>query len=239
MFVQRRIPAVVFLTLCLMVSAVPLYAGAQFVTVSAQGVVSVKPDIANLQVRLAGTAGSAERATAIAANKYKAVQQALRTNGVKASDAVTSSFSVQEQWEWDNSTRKRIFKGYTATHMLRVTVRQLDRTGKVIDAAVKAGADGIPTIGFSSSIYPEKRREALAEAVRNAQKDARAMASAAGMSLGSLQEISSGASPVFPVANMVRGAEEKMLASPVSTDISPGEQQIRVTVMCRWILEGR
>lgn len=239
MFVQRGIPAAVFLALCFMMFAVPLHAGAQFVTVSAQGVVSVKPDLANLQVRLAGTAGSAERATAIAANKYKTVQQALRTNGVKAGDAVTSSFSVQEQWEWDNSTRKRIFKGYMATHMLRVTVRQLDRTGKVIDAAVKAGADGIPTIGFSSSIYPEKRREALAEAVRNAQKDARAMASAAGMSLGALQEMSSGASPVFPVTSVVRDAGEKMLAAPVSTDISPGEQQIRVTVTCRWVLAGK
>lgn len=236
--IRKSVTPFVF-SVVLLVFALPLHAVEPSVSVSARGTVSVKPDIAGLQIRLVSTARTAEQATALTAKKYRSVQQALRNSGVSAGDAVTHSYTVRQEWEWNNTSRKRVFKGYAATHVLKVTVRKLDNTGRVIDAAVQAGADGIPVIGFSSSGYKEKRRDALADAVRNARKDAEAMASAAGMSLGVLQEMHSGAAPVYPVRDMMRSMGEKAVAASVPTEISPGEQDISVTVNCTWSLAGK
>lgn len=235
--IMRKISfASLILPVMLFAFALPLYAADSSVSVSALGTVSVKPDMAEFQVRLISTAKTAEQSTALTAKKYRAVQQALRNTGVSADDAVTQSFTVRQEWEWNNSTRKRVFKGYTAAHVLKVTVRSLADAGRVIDASVQAGADEIPLIGFASSKYKEKRREALAEAVQNARKDAQVMAAAAGMSLGKLLDMQTGSAPVYPLQNMVRDMGEKTMAAAVPTEISPGEQSIEVPVSCRWLL---
>lgn len=234
--IRKSLASLVF-SVVLLVFALPLYAVDSSVSVSARGTVSVKPDIAEFQVRLIDTAPTAEQATALTAKKYRLVQQALRKSGVSAEDAVTQSFTVRQEWEWNSASRKRVFKGYTATHALKVTVRNLADAGRVIDASVRAGADEIPVIGFASSKYEAKRREALSKAVDNAKKDARVMAAAAGMSLGTLLEMQTGTSPVYPLQrNMVQGMGEKALAAPVPTEISPGEQDVKVSVYCRWSL---
>ena len=235
---MHKIPFISLMLLVVLLAFVlPLYAADSSVSVSAQGTVSVKPDMAEFQVRLIDTAPTAEQATALTAKKYRSVQQALRKSGVSAEDAVTQSFTVRQEWEWNSASRKKVFKGYTATHTLKVTVRNLADAGRVIDASVRAGADEIPVIGFASSKYEAKRREALSKAVDNAKKDARVMAAAAGMSLGTLLEMQTGTSPVYPLQrNMVQGMGEKALAAPVPTEISPGEQDVKVSVYCRWSL---
>ncbi len=214
----------------------PLAAADASVSVTAQGTVSVKPDMAELQIRLTDTAKTAEKATSLVASKHKTVQAALQQAGIKADDIATRSFTVRQEWEWNNAARKRVFKGYTALHVLKVTVRTISKTGSAVDAAVQAGADEIPVIGFTSSRFREKRREALAKAVANAKKDALAMARAAGMSLGPLLDLQTGARPLFPARNSVAGMAEKAMAPPVPTEITPGEQDITVTVTCTWSL---
>ncbi len=219
--------------------ALPLYAADSAVTVSAQGVVSVKPDMAELRIQLIDKARTAEQSVAISAKKYKTVQQALRTINVSANDARTKSFSVRQEWEWNNSTQKRVFKGYVATHVLHVIVENLDDVGRVIDASVRAGANEIPVIRFTSSKYEEKRREALVEAVENAKKDAQTMAMASGLSLGKLLDMQHEFSPVYPLHGMAQGRAEKALSSTVPTEIFPSEQDINVSVHCRWSLVGK
>ncbi len=234
---MHRIPFVSFvLPVVLLVFGPPLYAADSSVSVSAMGTASVRPDMAEFQIRLIDTARTAKESTALTAKKYQAVQQALRSADVSAEDAVTQSFTVRQEWEWDNSKRRRVFKGYTTVHVLQVTVRKLADAGRVIDASVQAGADEIPVIGFVSSKHEEKRREALAKAVSSARKDAQVMAAEAGMSLGALLEMKTGTAPVYPLRDMVRDMAEKAVAASIPTEISPGDQDIRVSVYCRWSL---
>lgn len=219
--------------------ALPLYAADSAVTVSAQGAVSVKPDMAELRIQLIDRARTAEQSAALSAKKHKTVQQALRAVGVSINDTGTKSFSIRQEWEWNNSTRKRNFKGYVATHVLHVLVKNLDDVGRVIDASVRAGANEIPIIRFTSSEYEKKRREALVKAVENAKKDAQIMAMASGLSLGKLLDMQHEYNPVYPVHGMAQGRAEKALSSTVPTEIFPSEQDVKVSVHCRWSLVGK
>jgi uncharacterized protein len=208
------------------------------IVVGASGKVSVKPDMAEFGALVKSEAKTADQAAARTAEKYRAVQQALRQAGIPAEDAPTASFTVSPQWEWDQSQGKNVLNGYSARHLVMVKVRNLSLTGKAVDAAVKAGADEVQQITFSSSRYDALRRQALAAAVANARGDAEIMAKAAGGRLGGVIELSVGQpmyrpSPAMDVMAMKAAAPE---AAP--TEIAPSDEDIVVHVISRWRFLG-
>ena len=74
--------------------------------------------------------------------------------------------------------------------MVLVEVRNIDSIGKVIDAALDAGATNVGSVGLYASNTDAARRDALKEAVAKARADAEAVAAAAGGSVGALLELS-------------------------------------------------
>jgi uncharacterized protein YggE len=205
------------------------------IVVSATGRVSVKPDMAEFGVLVKSIAKNADQAAIRTAEKYRAVQQALRAAGIPAEDIPTANYVVAPQWEWVQPERRRELKGYAAQHLVIVKVRHLALTGKAIDAAVRAGADEVQQIIFSSSRHEELRREALASAVSNARVDAEIMAKAAGGRLGGAIELTVGQPVYRPVPSMDMISMHAATPEAVSpTEITPAEQDIRVTVSSRW-----
>lgn len=207
------------------------------IAVSATGKVSVKPDMAEFGVRVRSVAKTAEQAAASTAEKYQAVQQALRRAGIAADDAPTADYSVSQQWEWDQAQGKNISRGYAAQHLIMVRVRTLSMTGKAVDAAVQAGADEVQQITFSSSRYDDLRRQALAQAVGNARADAEIMARAAGGRLGGVIELNV-TQPVFSAHYMDTRVMKAAAPEAAPTEIAPSEQDIVVTVSSRWRFLG-
>jgi len=223
-------------SLLLLFFSLPLSAADSSVAVSSTGSASIRPDMVEFTVLLTDTAPSASEATGRTAEKYRRVQDALRTQGVLAEDASSVSYGVRQQWEWDNASRRRVFKGYTSTHMLHVTVRRLENAGRVIDSSVKAGADEIQGIVFTSSRNEEVRRAALADAVRQARTDAEVMAKAANVSLGVLLDLQTAFSPFYPVGEFDAMPVRKLEAASPSTEVSPGTLVVKAKVFCRWAL---
>ena len=166
------------------------YAEESQVVVSATGKVLVKPDMAEFDVVVKSDANSAERAVSETAEKYRVVQNMLRTVGISQEDAPSSSFIVSPRWEWDHALGKSVLKGYSARHVVSVKVRKLESIGQAIDAVSRGGADEVQSVSFSSSRYDSLRQKALAEAVENARRAAGIMARAAGGHIGSLIEVS-------------------------------------------------
>lgn len=203
------------------------------VVVSASGVISVKPDMAEFIAEIKSDAKSADMAAADTAEKYQAVQNALRRAGVASEDAVTAGFTVSPKWEWEPSTSKNILKGYTARHSIKVRVRALGSIGRVIDAVVQAGASEVQNIMFSSSRYDALRQEALASAVGNARREGEIMARAAGGRLGQLIEVSLG-QPSYKERPYMEAVAMRAAPAPASTELAPADQEISVTINSRW-----
>ena len=209
------------------------YAEESQVVVSATGRVSVKPDMAEFDVVVKSDANTAERAVAETAEKYRAVQNSLRTAGISPEDAPTASFILSPRWEWDHSLGKTLLKGYSARHVILVKVRALEKIGRAIDAVALGGADEVQTVNFSSSSYDSLRKKALADAVENARREASIMARAAGGRIGTLIELSVN-EPSIRVHPRMAGVALKAAPSAVSTEIAPGDQDISVSVTSRW-----
>lgn len=203
------------------------------IVVSASGTVSVKPDLAEFTVLLQREASTADEAVRQVADAGTKVRQELLQAGLGMDDLATLQYRVEPRWEWNQELKKNFFKGYQATHTLRIAVRQAASLGRLLDVAVKAGAEEVQNIVFRSSRQESLRQQALALAVANARRDAAIIATAAGGRLGRLLEmhyppVSAPVAPV-PELRLMRAS-----AAPGGTDILVSDQDVLVTVSSRW-----
>ena len=179
------------------------------ITVSGTGSVSVKPDMVSMKfiVRTTGwnCPQAAERNAINTTNTINAIKEA----GVPESDISTYDYSITQ----DNSHN---YAGeYTVRNTIAVLIRNVDLTGKVIDAAVKnnTGANGITSFEYLVSDKATALREARTLAIKNAQDAASLLAGASGCKVNSVLEIREdytsagrGNDMLYKAASMTNGA---------------------------------
>ena len=155
------------------------------ITVSGTGSVSVKPDMVSMKFIVKTTGWNcpqtAERNAINTTNTINAIKEA----GVPESDISTYDYSITQ----DNS---HAYAGeYTVRNTIAVLIRNVDLTGKVIDAAVKnnTGANGITSFEYLVSDKATALREARTLAIKNAQDAASLLAGASGCKVNGVLEI--------------------------------------------------
>jgi uncharacterized protein YggE len=173
------------------------------ITVTGEGKVKVKPDTASLNVGVQATAKTATEALDHANKSGAALIAALKAAGISADDIATSGLSIYPQYGSTGS----IITGYQAANSVNVTVRDIARTGPVIDAAAAAAGDNITVNGVS--FYVDDT-EALIGAAR--------------------ADAISEASVATPLPQVYAAAADAAGRSVASTPIETGTQDLNVTV---------
>ena len=155
------------------------------ITVSGSGSISVKPDMVSMKFIVRNTGWNcpqvAERNAINTTNTINAIKEA----GIPESDISTFDYSISQ----DNS---HSYAGeYTVRNTIAVIIRNIDLTGKVIDAAVKnnTGANGITSFEYLVSDKATALREARTLAIKNAQDAASLLAGASGCKVNGVLEI--------------------------------------------------
>jgi uncharacterized protein YggE len=153
---------------------------AKFISVSGTGSVNISPDMA--YISLGVITEEIDSQTALAKNNIiiDAVTKAVKSFGVDDNDIQTDRFSIYPKYNYNNYKSDNSIIGYSVNNVINVTVRNLDNLGKILDAAIKAGANNSTNISFDYSKRSEKYLEALKSATENAKKEAEAIASAFG-----------------------------------------------------------
>ena len=171
---------------------------------------------------------TATAALAAAARRTRAVLAELRAAGVARRDLRTSSVTVRRLFRYDRKTRRSRLVGYQARNTVRVTVREVSRTGIVIDSAVRAGANGIGSTSFFASGSKAVYLEVLGEAFDDARAKAELLAERAGLTLGPARTISEGSEDFFSTEDLRRQASPESPAS--DTPVRPGRSTVEATV---------
>jgi len=190
---------------------------AKTITVSGDGSVTTVPDRATFSFSIETRAKTASTALTQNSNDATAMIAALKAVGVSSANLQTSQVSLMPQSSQDGTT----IVGYVASNS--VTVRTpLAGAGKVVDAAVGAGANGVSGPSLDVADQDALYRDALHKAVDDAKLKAQSLADAAGLSLGGALTVSEGgsASPL-PIS-------DKMSAA--GTPIEAGTQEIQASV---------
>jgi uncharacterized protein len=193
-------------------------AAGKTITVNGDGSVTAVPDRATFGFSIETRAKTATAALAQNSADATAVIAALKDAGVTSANIQTSQVSLSPQTSQDGTT----IVGYAASNS--VTVRTaLASAGKIVDAAVGAGANGVSGPSLDVSDQASLYRDALHEAVDNAKLKAQALADATGVSLGAVLTVTEGGSATpYPTA-------DKMSAVG-GVPIEAGTQQIQASV---------
>ena len=198
------------------------------ITVQGIGKVTIKPDLATINVSVQVTAATAAEAQSKASAAMAKVIVAVKGQGIADADLTTQWISLAPQYSYDSTgaTAPKIL-GYQASQSLTIKVRQIDKAGPVIDAAVTAGANQVDGIAFSVADPTNAAAQARTAAVADARTRAVALASAAGVTLGaavSITELSASAPVPIPYAY------DKALGVTAATPVQVGTTDIEVDV---------
>lgn len=174
-------------------------AGQRTVTVIGTGEVSLMPDIAYVSLGVESTAANVDEAKSEVDSRMASLLEALQASGIEEKDVQTVSYDIYVE----RSPREGIMEAaggelYHVSNMVHVKVRDINRIGAVIDAAVEAGANQVYGISFSVEDESRWQAEARARAMEDARSRAEHLAQLADAELGDVISVSEviGGSPV-------------------------------------------
>ncbi len=199
-------------------------------TVSVTGLAKIKltPDRAVFTVSVETSAKTAGEAVQQNNGKIEQVIAALKKAGATEQEIQTSNFSIFPQQEFMENRRPRVV-GYQVSNSLTVTRATVNDAGKLLQAAVDAGANQAGGLSLVVSDLSRGREEGLQRAFQDAKAKAETLAKAAGRTVGRALSISEGqtATPPMPLFGRTMALQqEKVMEVPVSS----GTEEISFTV---------
>ena len=125
------------------------------------------------------------------------------------------------------------------TSGVTVKVKNLDKLGEVLDAAVEAGADSVDVLSFDVADRTKHADLARARAVEDAERKARQIAEKAGGFLGQVLYV--GEDPLFEPPRPFQALGLRAMGGPAAEEaapfpVSPGETDIRVRVRIHYAI---
>lgn len=214
------------------------------ISTSGTATTSVNPDKVSVSIGVETNSTNAKDAAAANAKLMQKVVDAIKALGITDSQIATSYYSIYPIYDKvspvcidiypqppDCKPRSEV-TGYRAVNSLTVTVDAAGSDiGKIIDAAVGAGANSVNSASFfvSDAKQQEIRDGLIKMAIDNARSRADKAADAVGMNVTGVQSINLN-DVYFPVIYK-DFAEAAVGGAPVpSTQILPGQQQVTMNV---------
>ncbi len=196
--------------------------------VTGTGQVFLEPDIAYISIGVHTENKDAAEAVAANNSQAKAVVEALKAAGVQAKDIQTTGFNIFPQQQYDD---KGTVIGilYVVDNTVFVTVRDLEKLGSLLDAAISAGANSITGVRFDVEDKDKPMSEARKIAVEKARAQAEELAKAAGVKLGPIQSINVYGGTPIPMYEG-KGVGGAVYAGALDVPISPGQLSLSVDV---------
>jgi len=155
------------------------------------------------------------------------VLSALDEADIARRDVRTSMLSLSPTLDYSSDNGPRV-TGYQALNSLSVTVRDLAAVGKVIDAALAAGASTLDSLEFTLEDGRAAAAEARSAAVADAFARASTIAAAARARVGRVIAVTEGSGMDAPVP--FSAARMALKAQDASTPVEAGTQEISVAL---------
>lgn len=201
------------------------------ITVSAEGKTTAAPDLAEISFSVM-TQGANPSALSDNNNlKMGAVLQFVKSQGIADADITTTGYDLEPNYQWDKNTQRNYVTGYTLTQTVEVKIRDLTKVASVIGGLTPLGVNQIGGVTFTFADDETVLAAARADAFAKVLAKAKEMASEAGVSLGSVVNVSEnnyipGPRPVYAMESNAAG----LGGAAVAPTIQPGTQDITDTV---------
>lgn len=208
------------------------------VTVTGEGMTTATPDLAEITFSVVSTGENPQTLSANNTSKMNAVLEFVSSQNIASSDIATTGYDLEPNYQYDNSTQTNYITGYTLTQTVMVKIHDLSNVAAVLGGLAPLGVNQIGGVTFTFNDPDTFLAIARADAITEAQAKAQQMASAAGVSLGEVVNVSEnniivpGPQPVFAMAS---GAAAGVGAE--NPNVQPGTQQVTDDVTITYALK--
>jgi uncharacterized protein YggE len=198
------------------------------IRVVGEATVTAKPDMAELDLGVISEAKTAEAAGADNAKKMDRVIALLKKEVGAGGEVKTVGYLVTQRYgETKPNDPKPAIVAYVVTNIVRARIPEVKSAGRIVDLALKSGANEVQRLIFTLKNPEPVQAEALKAAATKARARATALAAALGLRLGNVISVSDGdfGQRPAPFADMKR-----MSVADVATPIEAGQLEVPATV---------
>jgi uncharacterized protein len=208
-------------------------------TVTGEGEVMAKPDVATFSFSVSADAKTVSEAQSNITEKMDAILKELKAKGIDEKDIKTQDYSVWPKYTYVPSVCSPTYcppynqrlDGYTANHSVTVKVRDIDNAGTILSAAGDKGATNLSGISFTVDEPEKLLQEARTQAIEKAQEKAKVLARSLHVRTGrvvSYYDSTDGGYPRPMYADGLGGAEA--MSSQKAPTLPTGENSMKVIV---------
>ena len=123
--------------------------------------VEAEPDLVTVGAGVTTQASTAVEAMRANAQAMNSVVQRIRALGIPERDIQTTGISLGAMYDYDQASRRQVFRGYQASNRVSVKLREVPRTGVEASAASALAiwaTIGIGRDGATVSLISSRRR---------------------------------------------------------------------------------
>ncbi len=209
-------------------------------TISVIGNATVKsaPDEAVLTLAVESDGKDPAAAMNKNASSVSEVVERVKREGVKEEDIKTANVSVYAIRTYTETGQEKL-TGYRAMNSILVTVSDPKLVGKLLSAAIEAGANNVSGPVWQLSDDTKVVAEALKKAAQNARQKAETLADSLGVDLGDVVMISESGvqTPVYPLYSDTSAGKGDFAGIVAETPISAGTLDVTATVTVTFALK--
>ncbi|WP_061922692.1 SIMPL domain-containing protein [Altererythrobacter epoxidivorans] len=200
-------------------------------------VVRSAPDVAQIGAGVTTRAPTAQAAVRMNADAMDRLIARLKDLGIARKDIQTSNFNLNPQYNYNRETGEQTFSGYNVNNQVNVKLRDLKRSGEVLDALVAAGANNIYGPNFMLEDDMKAKDVARGNAFKRGRQMAEQYARMAGYGNVKLLEVSESFQSYGPVPVMERAITVSGSSADAATPIEPGEVGTGVQITVKYEMQ--
>lgn len=198
-------------------------------SVSAEGKVTVSPDIAKISFSVVSEGANPKTIAEENNKKMNLAIDFVKSQGIDEKDIKTTQYNLSPRYEYDEKTKKTFISGYVLTQTVLVKVRDLNKVAEVLAGLPELGINQINQVSFEID-EPEKfLTEARNKAFDKVNTKAKEMAEKNNVKLGKVINFSEYQeyTPVYRGLEAMGGGGADALPIP---QIQPGTEEVTVNV---------
>ena len=212
-----------------------------YISSNAEKTKDVYPNIAEVTFTKETTAKTIDAASTenktIIANINKALESYKKANA-NTTEIRTGAYTAHPNYTYTKGNKKQL-TGYTVTNSITVRTKSTELLGKMIDSAIKAGADRVGSLSFSYQNDGTVCKDLIFQATKEAQDIANLTAKTTNQVIKGVKFISTGcyiqqsnsaSYRNFSAKAMAFGSSADTEAAMPETTITPGKIKVRANV---------
>ena len=188
--------------------------------------VSARPDMARVSLGVTTEGQTASEAAAKNADQAAAVINALRSALGANAEIHTLSYTLGPVYTYPPGGGQPTLRGFQASNIVEAIITDLSIIGRVIDAAITAGANRVESLRLGLKDEDPIRAQALRQAGQRARAKAQAIAEGVQVRLGAVISAEENLAVAYPATSGVDRA-----ATAATTPVETGTLSITATVI--------